>query len=92
LISNVLIRGDKKLKTFFGEAEQLSICNAAPATLLRCFAFVFNEQHVDGPGDALVQKNSHTVGDSKADSDRSKTRQAITRVTDGKHSRNSSSE
>lgn len=39
---------------------------------------------------ALVQKNLH-AGASRALSERSKTRQAISRVTDGKHSRNSSS-
>ena len=42
-----------------------------------------------GPWDALVQQDSH-AGASNTASERSKTCRAISRVTDGKHSRNSS--
>ena len=54
-------------------------------------AFVTGQQLAHRPRHALVQQDVHVgVGASKADSERSRSLQAISRVTDGKHSRNSS--
>jgi len=47
---------------------------------------------VHGPGDAFVQQDSHAADGIKACSERSNTWRANSRLTDGKHSRNSSSE
>ncbi len=54
--------------------------------------FMARQEGVHRPRYAFVQENSHAeVGVNNADSDRSSTRTTIGRVTDGKHSRNSSS-
>ena len=47
---------------------------------------------VHRPRRAFVQEDSHVAGESNACPERSNTRQAKSRVTDGKHSRNSSRE
>jgi hypothetical protein len=73
-----------------GSAQQLPICDSTPTPVLRSYALVARKNLIQRPGHALVQKNLH-AGASRALSERSKTRQAISRVTDGKHSRNSSS-
>jgi hypothetical protein len=63
--------------------------NAAPATFLGGRAFVADQRLVHRPRHTLVQQNPHAL--SSADSQSSKRRPAISRVTDGKQSSNSSS-
>ena len=92
LIADVLVGGDEQVELGFGQAQQVAVLDAAPASLLGRRSFMAGEQLVHRPGDALVQKDSHAAaGESSARSERSRMRQAISRVTLGKHSRNSSS-
>ena len=90
LIANVLIGGDEEIEVSLGLAKEFAVLDAFPALLLRGDALVAGEQSVHRPRDAFVQQDSH-AGATKADSDRSNTRHASSRVVVGKHSRNSSS-
>jgi len=73
--------------------EEAAIFDAAPAVLLGSGTVVAGQQPVHRPRHTLIPQDSHAAtGSSKASSERSKIRRAISRVTDGKHSRNSSSE
>ena len=89
LVADVLVRGDEEVELAFSQTEQLTIFYAAPSALLRGGAFVTGQEFVHRPRNALVEKDVH-VTDNEA-SERSRRRQAISRVTEGKHSRNSSS-
>lgn len=92
MVADVLVGGEEQVKLRFGEAEQLPILDSAPPAPRHRHAFVTDKQLVDRPGDAFIQQDSHAeAGVSNATSEHSRTRQAISRVTDGKHSRNSSS-
>ena len=91
LVSDVLVRGNEDFEFAFSQAQQLAIFDAAPSALLGRSAFMADEESVHRPGNALVQQDFH-AGINNADSDRSKIRRAISLVTEGKHSKNSSSE
>ena len=91
LVTDVLVRGNEDFESAFGQPQQLAIFDAAPPARLGRSAFMANEKFVHRPGNALVQQDFH-AGISNADSDRSKIRRAISLVTEGKHSKNSSSE
>src|ERR1017187_7000633 len=90
LVTNVLIRRNKEFKLASGPLQQLPVLDAAPSVLLDSAALVTRKHLMHRPWHALVQQDSHAV--SRADSDRSNIRQAISRVTDGKQSINSSNE
>jgi len=93
LIADVLVRSNKNLELALGPAQEVSVFDSAPATLLHRTALMAWEEFVHRPGNTLVQQDLHAVaGVNKADSDRSKTRRAISFVTEGKHSKNSSNE
>lgn len=93
LVAKVLVRCDKQVEFGLGQPQKLAVLDAAPATFLGRRAGVSGEQFVQGPGHTLVQQNVHAASSaSSVDSDRSKTRHAISRETVGKQSRNSSSE
>ena len=92
LVTDVLIGRNEQVEAAFGQAQQVAILDASLAAFLGVDGIMANEEIVHWPRHALVQQDSHAgVGASKAVSDRSKTLQAISRVTNGKHSRNSSS-
>ena len=88
LVADVLVGGDKQVELAIRQTEQVAVLDAAPTAFLGSSAFVANEQLVHRPRHALVQEDSHVA--SSTDSERSKSWRAIWRVTDGKHSRNSS--
>ena len=91
LIAHVLIRRDEYVEFSFCTTKEVSILEASPAAPLRRLASMSGEELVHGPWNALVQKDFHDIaGANSANSDVSKTRRANSRVTDGKHSRNSS--
>lgn len=89
LVANVLVGRDKEIAFALDQPEELTVFDAAPPTLLRSGAIVANENLVHRPGHTLVEEDIH-VATSDA-SERSRRRQAISRVTEGKHSMNSSS-
>ena len=91
LISDILVRGNEDLEFAFRQPQQLTIFDASPPTSLRGSAFMTDKEFVHRPWNALIQQDLH-AGISNADSDRSKIRRAISLVTEGKHSKNSSSE
>jgi hypothetical protein len=93
LVAQVLIRCEEQIELAFSQFEQPSIFDSAPALLLRGATFVADEQPVHGPRHTLIEQNLHAdTGSSRADSEHSKIWHAIARVTDGKHSKNSSKE
>src|SRR5213596_1239725 len=64
---------------------------SAPANPLWGLALVAGQDSAHRPRDALVQQDFHALaGASSAASERSRTRRAMSRVTEGKHSRKSS--
>lgn len=88
LIPEVLIRRYEQIELTLRQPNQISVLHPTPPSLLGGGAFVASEQTAHRPRNALIQKDPHAV--RRADSDRSRSWQAIWRVTDGKHSRNSS--
>jgi hypothetical protein len=90
-ITDVLVRGNEELESAFGLPQQLAIFDASPPTPLRGSIFMADKEFVHRPWNALIQQDFH-AGISNVDSDRSKIRRAISLVTEGKHSKNSSSE
>jgi len=93
LIAHVLVRSNEKLELAFRPTKQFSILDSAPTAFLGGSTLVAREEFVHRPGNALVQQDSHAaVGISSAVSDRSRMWRAISLVTEGKHSRNCSSE
>jgi hypothetical protein len=76
--------------SIFSESQQFTIFNALPAAIARRYAFVAGEASTNRYGQAFVQEDSHAYDfDNKANSDRSKIRQTMSRVTEGKQVRNS---
>lgn len=93
LIAQVLVRSNEKFELAFRPTKQFAILDSAPTTFLGRRTLVAREEFVHRPGNALIQQDSHAaVGISNAVSDRSRMRRAISFVTEGKHSRNCSSE
>lgn len=90
LVANVLIAGDEEVEFCLRFLNQFSVFYSMPTAFLGGSASMTHENFVHRPWDALVQKDSHAVA-KRADSERSNTDTAISRVTVGKHSRNSSS-
>lgn len=90
LVADVLVGRDEPVELQFRQPKEVAVLDSAPTPFLRCGAGVIGEQLVHRPRHAFVQQDVH-AGASSADSERSKTAQAMARVTDGKHSRNSSS-
>ena len=90
LLADVLVGRDEKVELRFRQPEEVAALDFSPAPFLRRGAGVTGEQRVHWPRHVFVLQDVH-AGASSADSERSKTAQAMARVTDGKHSRNSSS-
>ena len=88
LIPEVLIGRDEQIELTLRQPNQISILHPTPPSLLGGGALVASEQTAHRPRNTLIQKDPHAF--RRADSDRSRSWQAIWRVTDGKHSRNSS--
>jgi len=88
LVAQILVRRDKQVIVFFGQAQQVPVFESAPAAPLRTGANMFREVPGQRPRNALVENDLHAA--NSAASDISSTWQAISRVTDGKHSRNCS--
>ena len=86
---NVLIGRNEKIELAAANCISAPFLITLPAAFLNAGTLMCGEQMPHGPRDALVQQDSHT-GASSIASERSKTRRAISRLTDGKHSRNSS--
>jgi hypothetical protein len=92
LVTQILVRRDEQVELALGQPEQVAVPDAAPTALLRRRALATRKKSVHRPWYAFIQQNSHAAEErSSADSELSRTRRAISRVTDGKHSRNSSS-
>ena len=90
LVANVLISGDEEIEFCLRFLNQFSVFYSMPTAFLGGSASMTDENFVHRPWDALVEEDFHAAAKS-ADSERSKTSTAISRVTVGKHSRNSSS-
>lgn len=91
LVADVLIGRDEQIEFGFGLAQEITVLDATPAALPGRHADMSGENLVHGPRDAFVQQDFHAaVGERRADSELSRMRQAISRVTEGKHSRHSS--
>ena len=92
LIADTLIGSDEKVELGFCQTQEFTVFDAFPTTIADRYALMAGKAITHWYGQAFVQQDSHPYDlDSKAVSDRSKTRQAILRVTDGKQERNSSS-
>jgi hypothetical protein len=92
LILDILVRGYEEVEFPFGKAKQIAIGNTAPPSPLRRLTLMIRKEFMQRPRDTFVEEDFQAaVGETNAASDRSRTRRAISRVTDGKHSRNSSS-
>ena len=92
LITDTLIGGDEQIELPFRQAQEFAVCDAFPTAIAYRYALVAGKAITHWYWQAFVQQDSHSYDlDSKAVSDRSKTRRAISRVTDGKQERNSSS-
>src|SRR5881394_2659869 len=89
LVANVLIGGDKEIELVNSQRQQCAVLCSSPPSSLNAGAIVSAEEMAHGPRDSFVQSDPH-AGASSTASERSRTRHAISRVTDGKHSRNSS--
>jgi len=75
----------------FSQTQEIAVLDAAPTALLGRQAHMTRKYFVHGPRDAFILQDFHAAaGVSRADSELSRTRQAMGRVTEGKHSRNSS--
>ena len=90
LVADVLVGRDEQVEFRFRQPQEITVLDSAPAALRRRGSGVACEQPVHRPWHTFVQQDVH-AGASSADSERSRTAQAIARVTDGKHSINSSS-
>jgi hypothetical protein len=78
LVTHVLIRRNEDVKLRFRATKQLTVFDAAPTALLNRYAIVANENFVNRPRDAFMQQNPHwAAGERSANSERSKTRRAI---------------
>jgi len=92
LVTDTLIGSNEKVEPAFCQTEEFAVLDAFPTTIAYRYTFVAGKNVAHWYGQAFVQQDSHPYDlDNKAISDRSKTRQAISRVTDGKQARNSSS-
>lgn len=90
LIGKILVRGKEKIELSFGEGEEFAVLDALPTHLLRGAAVMSGERLVERPWHTLIEKNSHAARPRIAARDCSSIRTAISRVTVGKHPRNSS--
>jgi hypothetical protein len=91
LVSQTLIRRDEEIELCFSEAQQFAVLDTVPTATLHRLAIMPGQVLCQGPRDAFIEPDRHgAAGESRADSDRSNKRQAISRVTVGKHSRYSS--
>ena len=88
LVTDVLVGGDEQVELSFGERSRSPFL-MPPQPRFWAIVQSWPTSSLCGPWHALVQQDSHAdAGASRADSERSRTRRAISRVTDGKHSRN----
>lgn len=90
LITDILVGSDEQIELDFGLPEQIAVLDSSPALFLRSSAIMAGKKPAHRPRHALVQQDLHAAAASSADSERSRTWQAISRVTEGKHSMNSS--
>ena len=90
LITKILIRGDKEIEFSFGKFQEGSVLDSVPPQFVRAAAAIPDQKPRQWPGHAFVQENPHAA--RSAASEHSSTLRAISLVTDGKHSVNSSSE
>ena len=92
LITDILIGRDKKVEMSFCQPQEFTVLDAFPTAIARGNALVFIKDVAHWYWKTFVQQDSHPYDlDNNAVSDLSNTRQAISRVTDGKQTRNSSS-
>ena len=77
---------------FFCLGQEFAVFDSFPTAILDGYALVAGKDVTDRYRQALIQQDEHVYElDRRAISDRSKTLQATSRVTDGKQARNSSS-
>jgi len=88
LVAKVLVGSDKHTVFILRDPEQVAILETSPPAALRTSASVSTKMFGQRPRNALVENDPHAA--SRAASERSKTRHAMSLVTDGKHSMNSS--
>ena len=92
LITDTLIGGEEEIELAFRQSQEFAVLDTFPTTIAYGYTLVASKTVTHGYRQAFVQQNAHPYDlESKAVSDRSKTLQAISRVTDGKQERNSSS-
>ena len=91
LIAEVLVGGDEEIEFRFSHAQKLAVAETSPAPVARRHAFMTDEQMAEWPRHALVQQDSHETEAMITDSERSRSSQAIPRLTEGKYSTNSAS-
>jgi hypothetical protein len=92
LITDILIRRDEQIELSLSLLEEVSVFETAPTLALSRGALVPGKKLVERPGDTLVQQNPHGAEANTAFCESSSSLVAASRETDGKHSRNSSSE
>lgn len=88
LVAQILVRGDEEIVFLFGQTQKVAVFKPAPTATLRTRANVADKVFGQRPRDTLVEDNPHAARSAASES--SRTWQAISLVTDGKHSRNSS--
>jgi len=92
LITDILIGGDKKVEMSFCKTQQFTVFDAFPTTIACRYALMFSKDIAHWYWKAFVQQDPHPFYvDNNAVSERSNIRQAMSRLTDGKQARNSSS-
>jgi hypothetical protein len=88
LVAKVLVGCHKEIVFLFSKSEQITILETSPSTALRTGACMAVKMLGQWPWNTLVENDPHAA--SRAASERSRTLHAMSLVTDGKHSRNSS--
>jgi len=93
LIADILVGRDKEIEFRFGKLQEVAVGNASSSPFLGGRAVVADQKFVHRPRNAFVEQDFHAAArERRAASERSRIFCVISRVTDGKHSRNSSSE
>jgi hypothetical protein len=92
LIADILIRGDEQIELGLRLLDQVSVLETAPTLALGGGALVPGKELVERPRDTLVQEHPNAAEANTACCESSSNLVAASRDTEGKHSRNSSSE
>ena len=92
MIADTLIGREEEIELAFRETQEFTVFDTFPTTIAYSCTLVARKRVTHWYRQAFVQQDAHPYDlESKAVSDRSKTRQANSRLTDGKQERNSSS-